>query len=241
MANVMQLIHYTIVFTIVFCDLIIGSWLVLPPLKIFIIGLRFPPLTAAYRAAMQAASYFIGQIIGVYFALYCVFKILRAIFPVNLVIGKIPPFKELRQAGIFGLFDSIINAIIQRGSIADRLKRVGKGLAGFVMSNFNMIRDTFKEMTGYNPPKISPTSLPPQSKPQDFPDNVDQSTSPFTQQDVQRTQQEYQQCLEETLDIVSPSMNDLERKAIGLKNDTATIICQLRAVQSALNNFAYRV
>ena len=246
MASIMTMIHYCIVFVVAFLSLILGGYLVLPSISIFIPGLGLPPLTLAYRAAVQAASSLSGYIIGLFFALYCVYKILRAIFPVSLLIGKIPPFRELRQAGIFALFDSLINAVVQRGSMADRLKRVGKGLAGFVMGNFNMIRDTVKQITGYDPSKnrAPPGNTPklhPQSTPQDYPENDDQSSSPFSNEEVQQTRDEYQQCLEETLIIVTPDMSNLEVNVADTKNATATILCQVNAVKSALNNFAFRM
>lgn len=243
MANILKIIHYAITLVVAVLSIIIGGALVLPSLKIFIPGLGFDPLTQAWNAAMATAMSFSGLIIGVFFAFYLFYKICLAIFPINLFIWAIPPFVELRQAGIFGLFDSLINALIIPGSTATRLKRVARGIGGFVKGNYNMVIGTIREITGINPNKRlpQPKNLPPQSKPQDYPAKVDQSTSPFSDEEVQQTQQEYQQCLEETLNIITPDMSDTEVQFAKAKNTTATIVCQVKAVQSALNNFAFRV
>jgi hypothetical protein len=240
MANIAKTIQYCIVFITLIISINVASLFILPGVLVFIPGLENAMLTQAWRSFNNALLHLVPTILMAFFVLYLVYKIASKIFPINLFIGKIPPFRELRQAGIFGLFDNLLRALGAH-STKDKLFGVVRAFVNFLKANFIMTRNTIREILGINV-NVTPANLPHQSTPQDFPEpDMSATPTPFSDEEVAQTNLEYQQCLEETLIKITPDMDKNEVQIAQLKNSTANMYCQVVALQNTLNNFAFKV
>ena len=241
--NVLTLIHYAVVYIVGFVSFLFGRWLVLPSVKIFIPGLGNDALTQSYDAALTVNLTMLGIVLAVLVVLYIIYQILRRIFPFNFFIGKITPFKELRRSGIFGLFDSLIGAFFSRGSFATRVTRVLRGIGNFVRGNFEMVGETTREiLTAAGVPDPNKRSPKPRyTDPPPPPENEPTEKSPFSEDEQKQTNEEFQQCLEENTVVVTQDMTDSDKKQADVQNTFVQVKCKVKAFQSAMNIFAFKV
>ena len=235
------MIRKIIVFIVAFVCLLIGRFMVLPNIQVGIHSLDNELLSHAWDALMRLCDSVFGFILAAILVLYIVYKVLSKIFPISLFIGKIPPIRELRRSGLFSLMDSLINAVIGGGSLGDRFKRVGRGLGNFALANRNMLRDEVKRSGGdrFDLSKKIPSTSVRQSTEKDFPEN-NANASPFTDEEIQQTRVEYQQCMEENAPITTEDMTAAEVKISNIQRQFNSTYCNIKSFQSALNIFGFK-
>lgn len=242
--NIMKILHYIIVFIVGFVCFLFIRLLVLPCLKIFIPGLGNEALTKAYDSAIEASFTVLGHIAAALLVLYLIYQVLRRIFPINLFINKIPPFRELRRSGLFGLLDALLGAFFSRGTFATRVKRFSKALGNFILSNMTMMGETTKEILhdlGVPEPKVHITLPSSKQPPAPPPQDSVQDNPAFSEEDTNNANEQYQQCLEENTTVITADMTDNEKRQASIANATLSIQCKIKAMQSLLNIFAYKV
>lgn len=236
MASLMKIIHYTIVLWVFIICLSVMRWTVLPGFTVFIPALDFGPATAAWNVFMTVGQWIVIISLVIFIMLWIIYKILMRIFPINLIIKNAPPFRELRRAGIFSLFDAIFGIIFSADSASKRVIRLGKAVGGFVTGNVGMMRETVQDMAGTN------KGVPSSNKSTDVkPSSRNEEESPFSKEDIARTNEEFQQCIEEKTVVITPSMSSTDVKSANLQNSLLEIQCKVQAMQTAMNNFAYSV
>jgi hypothetical protein len=105
-----------------------------------------------------------------------------------------------------------------------------------------MLTDTTREIIGIdikaragNAPFKS--DLPPQAT---YDEKIEDK-SPFSDEETSQIREEYQQCLEEKTQIITPDMSDDERKSAEFANSFVPIQCKIKSFQSAMNIFAFKV
>lgn len=232
--NIMKIIHYIMVYMVGFIAIVFIRLLVLPPILIFLPGLRTPAITHAWEGIMHAASSVMGYIVAAILVLWIVYEVLRRIFPISLFIGKMSPFKELKQSGLFGLISDVVGIVASGDSIKNRILRLGRSIGMFVKNNITMLSNETKALLGIKVPRAAP--VPPTADPED-----ETSDSPFTSDDQARMSEEYQQCVEENTTIITPNMSSSDVATANLHNSTVPAICKVKSFQSGMNIFASRV
>lgn len=220
MANIMAMITLIIriwafVLTMSF---IRGILYLAPGVKLGVSALEFYPLTLAWETFMYFGQQFVLITGVVFLMLWVIYEIFSRIFPISLFIKHIPPIRELINAGIFGLFRALLGIIVSKERFAVRFKNCLIAFGLFIKQNF-----TFKSVV-----KREPMTT-----------NATKSTPVFSQEDIQRSNEEFQQCLEEKITVITPEMTALEAGAAKFKNSSLEIQCKVQAMQTALNNFGY--
>lgn len=240
MSKVLRIIHYCIVFVVFIISLSLGRWIVLPGTKVFIPALEIPPLTGIWQIGMGILS---GQvlttIIVIMLCLWGFYNIFIRVFPINLIIRNMTPFRELKKAGIFGLFDAILNIFVSRDSGQTRMIKFFRAIGNFFKGNFDMMGETLRDMLGIK----SSGGLPFSAKADPIkPGQRQEETedSPFTPDELRRTNEEFQQCIEENVTVIRPDTDSTDKAIANAKNSVVEIQCKIKAMQIAMNNFAYK-
>jgi hypothetical protein len=239
MSKVLKIIHYCIVFVVFIISLSVGRWIVLPGINVFIPALEIPPLTGLWQGIMGILS---GQvltaIIVVMLMLWIIYKILIRIFPINLIIKNMTPFKELKRSGIFGLFDALLNIFVSRDNAKTRMIKLFRAIGNFFKGNFVMMRETLREILGIKSSSAVPFSA--KAEPMKGAGQEEKDESPFSPEELRRTNEEFQQCIEENVTIVGPDTDSTEKTIANAKNSVVEVQCKIKAMQVAMNNFAYK-
>jgi hypothetical protein len=199
-----------------------------PRAELFIPALGFEPLTQAWNAAMKTGQFYILATAIIFIFLWVVYKILMVIFPINLIIKNMTPFRECKQRGLFGLFDACFSLIVSRDGPFVRIKRLIQAIGNFLYANFSP-----KPMKREEPKPIEKKPVDAKSE------DEEKEDPPFSDADIERTNEEFQQCIEENTTLTTPDMTDFQVSATSAKNSFVEMQCKMKAVQSALNNFAY--
>ena len=228
------MIHIAIVFIVAFVCLLIGRAIVLPHLLVFLPALKNPAITMAYNGAMNAGLSVLGMILAAIAVLYIVYQVLSRIPILGLIVKKMPPFRELKQSGLFDFISDLLAAPFA-GSFKKIIIAIGRAFGNFVKRSFDMVGDTLRQMLGI-PKKSSPPVFVVPSPP---PADADKNKIPT--EDVKFANERFNSCLEENTIIITPSMSSSEVTQANLKNSLAQINCKVSAFTTTLNNFTQTV
>jgi len=255
--NILRMIRLAIAFIVVFTFILIIRWAVLPHLKVFFHGLPPAPLwEGLWNAIIGAGQQLMPFIIAAFLVFYLVYKAIQQTVCRIKLIGKIicrlvdkaPPFAQLKQAGIFSLFDAIFGIIFSRDSLKNRLKRLGRALAAFVESNFAFSVKTADETLGITPminkinPDISlPTSInltdknDPSAKKDYIHPQPDTTPSPVLSDEQREIDDKYQLCVAENTKQITPDMDSNQIKYIQSQNQLEQTRCKVSKFQNSLS------
>ena len=223
-----------VVFIVAFLCLLVGHAIVLPHLKVFLPALEVPALTAAYHGAVNAGLSVLGYILAAIAVLYLVYQVLVRIPILGLIVKKMPPFRELKQSGMFDFISALL-AAPGAGSPKNIAKAFGRALGNFVKSNFAMVGDSLRQMLGL-PKKLPPMTM---SSPSAPPADAAQNT--IREEDANFANERYNSCMEEQTVIITPSMSQSDITQANAKNSIASITCKVSAFTTTLNNFTRTV
>lgn len=239
MANAMKIINYIITFIVGFIALILIRLLVLPPLLIFIPGLRTPFLTKFWEFMMNFGFMILGILLIVLLILWIIYNILIRIFPINLIIKPMPPFPQLKRAGIFGLFDAIAGIVVSSDGAKNRLLRLGNAIGNFIWGSIDMMTSTIGELVGADKLRDKINSASAKAPPLPVtPEPEDTNESPFSAAQTNAANEKYSRCLEQETIIITDSMSAFERQSAQASNALAPTKCKLQGFTEQANSFA---
>ena len=215
------------------------SFTVLPHMR-FDIGL--PALeptevwSVVYAVLSKIAEYTCIVIILGFLFLYIIYKIMNALPDIILdMIGwTFTPFKELRQAGIFPLFDSLFGAIFSTKSMKDRIKTVAEGITGVVIKGSKFIVNNMADLgIPPNPKKYPPPPLEPVPSRPEKPTPIKPSINTILNE-------KYNGCLQEKIINITNGMSASDIQAANLQNQYTLIKCKLDQFKSSMELMARR-
>ena len=253
--NILKIIHICVAFCVIFTCVLILRWLVLPHLKVWVRALPPAPIwESMWAAAMAVGQQLLPWILAAFLFLYLIYKIIQMFVCKIPLVGKvickivnrIPPFPELKQAGIFNLFDAIFGIVFSFDTLSGRLKRLGLAILNFIQSNFTMVIHTTDEALGISqkvdklnsniklPTTINLTngqgsSDYTQPQPTPPPEN------PIIQDEQREVDDKYQLCVAENTTPITGDITDVATiKQIQLRNNIQETICKANKLQTTL-------
>jgi len=188
----------------------------LPPKQLFV------PLYAIISKVCEYLAIIICCLMVFLWAVWMVVNKVVPKFLRKMIRWEFSPFKELKQAGIFGLISALFGAIFSTKSVEKRFTDIGDAFKKFMLGSTDMLG---KEMTSalrrMSPDK--PKDQPPTKKEEE----ADDSESPITDEQQAKVVDHYTQCVQETVQIETPNMSQSDRAAMMAQNQFAQIQCKL--------------
>ena len=206
-----------------------------------------PPVyfnVGVFRALMNAGAIFVAftsAVVLMLWAIYFVVKLLAKKMPLPFkilkkILKKMPPFKQLIQTGLFGLFDSIFLAIIKR-----RPSIFVGGLIEFWRRNIIMLTSDLGRVSAkiqaldaqqaqkQQPQPKDPNAPPPSifEEELDAPNEASAPEEPSDTANQRLIENRYQICLQQNLTPFDPADTSVELAKKKLDNRSATVRCQL--------------
>jgi ABC-type antimicrobial peptide transport system permease subunit len=165
--------------------------------------------------------------------LWAVWKIINLVVPKffkKMIRWEFPPFKELHQAGIFGLIDALLSVFFSTKSINRRLEDIAKAFGKFIDGSVQFMGPEFGKLLNIVDSKI-------QNKGKDK--NNDQDTS--MDDKVAKLDDQYNLCVLENTTLISDKMTDSEKTTTTASNEFAKIKCKLEQIKQNLNSMSKRM
>jgi len=192
-----------------------------------------------YGIASKIAEYLTIIMITVFFLLYIIYKIINGLPGIlkSMIGWTWSPFKELKSAGIFGLFDAIFGAIFSTKPVKDRMNRLAKGFEEMFMKGGTFLVNDLIEI-GVFPRK---NKLPP---PKDIPEepSTSKNNNPDAISDkiTAAIEERYNECLQEKLINITNNMSAMEIQAANLNNQSARVQCKLNQFTDSIELLVQR-
>lgn len=209
----------------------------------------FPFWRPLWRSAKGAMIYVTAAILVLTaiiaaFWFYVIPKIPK-IFGLRKKVKKMSPFREYQRAGVFALLSNLRQVVFSGDRLDVRLIRLFMALGQFMDSSSRFLQGVLLGMLGRAPlPSASAFELEAPSVGEGDGDETGGNSEPegksFTPEEERQIQDEYQQCMEESM--VPMYMDDppFERTKAMLKNNTADIMCQSQQLKSSMNLLSFR-
>jgi hypothetical protein len=240
-----RLIYLIVLFIVGFVWFNIVSLLRLPHLRVFVYAVEPKSIIIGIWQKIRGYLLIVFGIVFMFLVMmYIIWLIIKKFvpnfpIPFRTILLKIPPFPQLERAGIFAFIGNLGKAAFGRGKFVQRLELLGRTFGMFIARNTQMIMDALG--IGYL------TKLPAGAKgryadgnPNTGPSREDQLArnrkrardNPFEPSDARKSDDEYQQCIEENTAPVTEEMSRTEKLVTNQKNSLARIICKTRSLQT---------
>lgn len=222
-------------------------WLVLPHLKIFP---YIPPqsvLVPAYNAVAFAATAIFHYILAFLIFIYILWYLINKFVPKKILFFKvrsrilaIEPFPSLTKAGILPFMDEIRKIFISLMPFKQRLRRLWTATRTFFNTSIKHVLVSLRHditigaKSQYN--KYVPKSA------FDDDEEDDAGDVPAVDRPLQdrETEEQYQQCLEESTTPVPADASFADRLFIATQNSGVRTSCALRRLQTYSNMLSYQ-
>ena len=192
-----------------------------------------------YAVLSKMAEYITVIMITVFFLLYIIYKIINGLPGIlkDMIGWTWSPFKELKSAGIFGLFDAVIGVVFSTKPVKDRLKTVAVGFENMFMKGTTFIINDLVEI-GIFPRK---NKLPP---PKNIPEepSTSKNNNPNAISDKVKAaiEEKYNECLQENLINITNNMTAGNIQAANLNNQYARVKCKLNQFTDSIELLVQR-
>lgn len=219
----MGIIDAGVVFIVMYMLFMLSRLFILPHLKVGLPALEPAWFWGMVYGTILAASSFLFHFILIFLAIvYVVWVFIRKFvinFPVPFrsILLRLPPFRQLEQAGVLPFIHTIVTTILSKLPFADRLKRVFEATGTFF---YNSTLFLVAKLGPKRPPKETNYTSPTEPD-EDAEDNM----SP---EELERLHDAQQMCLAENTQPISADMSALEKAAVLTKNNSAATICKAR-------------
>ena len=195
--------------------------------------------SAVYGVLSKMAEYITVIMITVFLLLYIIYKIINALPRIlkSMIGWTWSPFKELKSAGIFPLFDGIFGAIFSLKPVKDRIKSVANGFEKMFTKGTTFIINDLVEI-GVFPRK---NKLPP---PKDIPEEPstakDNNPNAISDKVKGAIEEKYNNCLQEKLINITNKMTAGDIQAANLNNQYARVQCKLNQFTDSIELLVQR-
>lgn len=236
-----KLIDYFVLFIVLYLIWQIMRILVLPNLEIFP---HLEPLELwlpLYGLVLTVCHYITIGVIVLLLCLYVAWLVVRLLFGFNL--KRVPPWKQLSQAGLLQLIHAIFGIIFSKLSLKDRLKNVVKRIGMFLVGSYFYAVSTIMgkaKQKGINIPDPAKLMETREKTPQEIENEKISAMSTFSSDERRDIQERYLQCVEEQSDVVYPEMTNIQKAEVLTKNERVATTCKLQSFQGYANILSYR-
>lgn len=215
------------------------------PLNIAFPSLPPRPLTSMiWRIAVYILNIIFIFLIIAATILYFVWRVLRMIPLIGWIFDYIPPFKELRETGVFGLIEGILG-IIGSGFSQQSFRNFKNHVGGFFKGSQNYARRAvggdgsppFSEgdyATNPNPGASSYDTRPASSS------TTDGLRSKFTEAELKEIDDQYLKCVMENTDPVLTDDGPMQRIQKNIQNSNTKTLCKASMFQTYLTLMSYK-
>jgi len=153
------------------------------------------------------------------------------------------PFREIRDAGIFDLFDALSNAIFGNGTVKNRLEEVSRSIAKFLKTGSVFLAQELKD-DGFSIPddaasKKAAAQQQHEQKKKLAP--VSDQPSPISSDVQLKIDQRMQQCLEENLVNITVGMSTQALFSANATNNLVQAKCKIDQMNQALTTATLRL
>lgn len=245
MAGVYELILYAILFCLAFIVLQIVR-LIAIPLDIGIPSLAPRQVTGSlWTGAMRLADYAFIAILVLMVTLWYLYNILKRIPIIGKIVRRTTPFKELRRAGIFDLFDAIVD-IFASGFSPSAFRNFGKAVGGFLIASYQfagdvtglgMNRGGSNGQAGYEP--AAPSTPGVSNAERNSKDDGSEAKS-FTEAERAQLRDEYLACLENNTTPFDPNADTTEALMSKIANSSVRTRCSMEQIGTMFTVLAAR-
>lgn len=241
MKKLRKFIDYFVLFIVLYLIWQIMRILVLPNLEIFP---HLEPLEIwlpLYGLVLTICHYITIAVIVLLLCLYVAWLVVRKLFGFNL--RKIPPWKQLSQAGLLQLIHAVFGIVFSRMSLKDRFVNVAKRIGMFLVSSYYYTVNTIMgkaKKSGLNIPDPAKLMESKEETPQEKEDDKISAMSTFSKDERRDIQERYLQCVEEQSQDVYPEMTNIQKAEVIAKNDRVATECKLQSFQGYANILSYR-
>lgn len=236
-----EVIDYSVAFCVLVLIWSLLSFFVAPNLfgQLFVPSLEPTPLFRALYAVMcKFAEYAVIVILCVFAFLWAVYCIIEMCVPgifLAMIGWTFTPFSELRDAGIFALFDGVLGPLTGLYSKGDPptlpqaiIEFIQKGAHFIVMTSGIDDKDKLDD----------PTQTPERQESYKNTRQVDRTVSDDIQMSID---DRLQQCLEENLINITKDMSIGDVYKAKTQNQSVALKCKLQQIQMSLNTMASRI
>jgi len=242
--NFGKIIHLSILFVIAWLFFIIARRFILH--DIFIPSLH-PALKVLWNCGLSFGQFIFYAIMIVVVILWVIWNIVNRVVPKffrKIIRWPFSPFKELDRSGLFRLLDRLFGIIFSRGTISNRLESFAESLLYFMKDSGTMLKDeAINELSSRVPNIIDPVKNSAKEKDQSTYNDMDDNSRDIniSADDMQKIEEQYQQCLEEKIKPITDSMPFLERNELKTKNSMASATCKLNKIKASFDLISTRL
>ena len=191
-----------------------------------------------YKVMERVALIAFSWILLVLAILYVVYLIINALPDILLdLIGWVwPPFPDLIEAGIFPLFDSILDATFSTDPVARRLNIIANGIKNMFMNGIVFLISDLQDI-GFPTGSTQMTTPPKHPIPDREPSN---NPAAITDQVQASIDQKYNECLQENLINMTSDMSAASTQYANAANQVTRVKCKINQLTNAVQVLAKR-
>ena len=239
-------LRWMIIIVIIVLTMFVGRIIVFEHLEVFLKGLPptqlWHPIMRLVLSVINSMFHWILLFLVIMYIIYLLIKMfvpnIWPFLPLKNIFLSITPLYELRRAGVFGLFDAVVNLIFSSDPFLIRILKVGQAFGRFLAGPAILLRENGKQVVvGKDMSMDMDTNnlLKPEKGEDSFQDDTEgeptyeETVSPAENRYIQK---EYQQCISESYIVPTNDMSDEEKSTVDIRNNASKIICDVKKIQS---------
>jgi len=162
--------------------------------------------------------------------LFFIYLIVRNIPIFGLIIVNMPPFRELRDTGLFDLMESFL-VMVGNGFSEDSVRRFGRDCGNFFYKSWTFAQQV---LSGGGSQPRNETGIG-GNHASDNTGSSDNEASNLSEAERFQIRDEYVRCLRESIGAVSPDASKTKQKLQAIKNEGVRMQCQIKNIATYIN------